>query len=133
MDEVVQGMGSVCEDAIDLREGRHRWILLAHSGREPSRQSVFGRLAGYEDTNDAERLSVDPAMRQVVGGRAIDHNAASTSHVGRFETEILTLSENQMALIPNWLDSESGPGKIGGEDDAILRPARISGHLGNSS
>ena len=24
------------------------------------RQSVFGRLAGYEDTNDAERLSVDP-------------------------------------------------------------------------
>ncbi len=26
------------------------------------RQSVFGRLAGYEDTNDAERLCVDPAM-----------------------------------------------------------------------
>jgi hypothetical protein len=32
------------------------------------RQSVYSRLAGYEDTNDAERLSVDPAMRQVVGG-----------------------------------------------------------------
>jgi hypothetical protein len=27
------------------------------------RQSVFSRLAGYEDTNDAERLSLDPAMR----------------------------------------------------------------------
>ena len=34
------------------------------------RQSVYSRLAGYEDVNDAERLSVDPAMRRVVGGRA---------------------------------------------------------------
>jgi len=32
------------------------------------RQSVFSRLAGYEDTNDAERTSVDPPMRHVVGG-----------------------------------------------------------------
>src|SRR5215471_4383027 len=31
------------------------------------RQSVFGRLAGYEDVNDAEKLSRDPAMRWVVG------------------------------------------------------------------
>jgi len=27
------------------------------------RQSVFGRLAGYEDVNDADRLCRDPAMR----------------------------------------------------------------------
>ena len=27
------------------------------------RQSVFGRLAGYEDVNDAERLALDPVMR----------------------------------------------------------------------
>ena len=33
------------------------------------RQSIYSRLAGYEDVNDAERLSVDPAMRHVVGGR----------------------------------------------------------------
>ena len=26
------------------------------------RQSIFSRLAGYEDTNDAERLSVDPVL-----------------------------------------------------------------------
>ena len=31
------------------------------------RQSVFGRLAGYEDVNDADRLALDPVMRQVVG------------------------------------------------------------------
>ncbi len=29
------------------------------------RQSVFSRLAGYEDTNDAERLCVDPTMSRV--------------------------------------------------------------------
>jgi hypothetical protein len=29
------------------------------------RQSIYSRLAGYEDTNDAERLSQDPAMRGV--------------------------------------------------------------------
>ena len=32
------------------------------------RQSIYSRLAGYEDVNDAERLAVDPAMRHVVGG-----------------------------------------------------------------
>ena len=57
------------------------------------RQSVYSRLAGYEDTNDAERLRVDPAMRQVVGGRAKQRLAASTSEVSRFETEILTSDE----------------------------------------
>lgn len=36
------------------------------------RQSVYSRLAGYEDTNDAERLSVDPAMRHVVGAEAAE-------------------------------------------------------------
>ena len=40
-----------------------------HSMVALMRQSIFSRLAGYEDTNDAERLSVDPTMRHVVGGR----------------------------------------------------------------
>ena len=41
------------------------------------RQSVYGRLAGYEDFNDADQLALDPVMRQVVGGRAVDAQAAS--------------------------------------------------------
>jgi hypothetical protein len=71
------------------------------------RQSIFSRIAGYEDTNDAERLSVDPAMRQIVGGRAVEKNAASTSQMGRFETDILTTPENMSALskLPGkWID-----------------------------
>jgi hypothetical protein len=46
------------------------------------RQSVFGRLAGYEDVNDAERLRHDPAMRWIVGGKAAQGRAASPSQVG---------------------------------------------------
>ena len=34
------------------------------------RQSTFGRLGGYEDVNDADRLGRDPAMRWIVGGPA---------------------------------------------------------------
>jgi hypothetical protein len=71
------------------------------------RQSIFSRLAGYEDTNDAERLSVDPTMRHVVGGRATEHTAASTSQMGRFETEVLTQRGNLKALTKlsgKWID-----------------------------
>jgi Transposase DDE domain group 1 len=72
------------------------------------RQSVFGRLAGYEDVNDAERLCHDPAMRWVVGDRAITGSAASASQMGRFETEWLALPENLAALtdLPGrWIDT----------------------------
>ena len=70
-------------------------------------QSVYSRLAGYEDTNDAERLAFDPAMRQVVGGRAKDRQGASTSQMGRFETEILTAKKNLKAMMDlpgTWID-----------------------------
>jgi hypothetical protein len=74
------------------------------------RQSIYGRLAGYDDVNDAVRLCVDPAMRHVVGGRASQpkKQAASTSEVGRFETEILSTKENLTALMNlsgQWIDT----------------------------
>ena len=53
-----------------------------------------------------ERLRVDPAMRRVVGGRATDKTAASTSQVARFETDILSTSENigtLMYLAGRWI------------------------------
>ena len=62
------------------------------------RQSVFGRLAGYEDVNDAERLRLDPAMRALVGHREVLRHAASTSEMARFETQMLATEENLKAL-----------------------------------
>src|ERR1700726_3844847 len=89
-------------DARTGKNGRHRLAGLL-------RQSVFGRLAGYEDVNDADRLCRDPAMRWVVGGKApMDRAAASASQMGRFETEWLAGSENLAALadLPGqWIDA----------------------------
>ncbi len=98
------GLTEIAE--VCLRDGRNGKNT-RHGLGSKLRQSVFCRLAGYEDTNDAEMLSVDPVMRQVVGGRAVDHTAASTSQMGRFETETLTLPENQVALATlsgKWMD-----------------------------
>ena len=78
----------------DWRTGKNT----QHSVVALLRQSIFSRLAGYEDTNDAERLAIDPTMRQVVGGRASDHQAASTSQMSRFETEVLTQPRNLAEL-----------------------------------
>ncbi len=88
----------------ETRTGKNRRHLLVGL----LRQSVFGRLAGYEDVNDAERLCRDPAMRWVVGDRAITGSAASASQMGRFETEWLAQPENLTALadLPGqWIDT----------------------------
>ena len=83
------------------RNGRHRFVGFL-------RQSVFSRLAGWEDVNDADRLCRDPVMRQLVGGRAVMNGAASASAMGRFETEMLAQPDNLAALIDlpgRWIDA----------------------------
>jgi hypothetical protein len=50
-------------------------------------QSVFGRLAGYENVNDAERLRHDPAMRWIVGGKAPQGRVNSPSQMGRSKAD----------------------------------------------
>ena len=62
------------------------------------RQSVYSRLAGYEDVNDAERLSQDPTFR-LIGSEKIWHRgAALTSRLQTFETEMLAKEENFAGL-----------------------------------
>ena len=71
------------------------------------RQSIYSRLAGYEDVNDAQRLCQDPAMRRVIGDRAKENLAASASEMGRFETQTLSTNENVGALMNlsgEWID-----------------------------
>ena len=78
-----------------------------HGFARQFRQSVFGRLGGYDDVNDADRLSLDPVMRWIVGSHAITKQAASTSQMGRFETDLAT-EENLAALADlsgQWIDS----------------------------
>ncbi len=88
-------------DARTGKNGRHALVGLL-------RQAVFGRLAGYEDVNDAERLRHDPAMRWIVGGKAAKGRAASPSQMGRFETQWLAAPENLGALTDlsgKWIDA----------------------------
>ena len=109
------------------------------------RQSVFGRLGGYEDVNDADRLGRDPAMRWIVGGRAVAKQAASTSQMGRFETEFLAADENLAALVDlsgQWIDlvhSQHPPKAIVLDMDSSVSPTHgdqegtaYNGHFGCS-
>jgi hypothetical protein len=96
--------GDVLSDARTGKNGRHALVGML-------RQSVFGRLAGYEDVNDAQRLRHDPAMRWIVGGKAASDAAASSSQMGRFETHWLTPERNLSALADlsgRWIDSVHG-------------------------
>src|ERR1700730_3465897 len=92
--------GEMLADARTGKNGRHALVAML-------RQSVFGRLAGYEDVNDAERLRHDPAMRWIVGGKAASDCAASPSQMGRFETKWLAAGKN-LSTLPHlsgqWID-----------------------------
>nr|WP_306264821.1 IS1380 family transposase [Pararhizobium sp. IMCC3301] len=125
----------------DNRTGKNsRYQLLAMF-----RQSVFGRIAGYEDVNDATRLARDPVMRLITGQRDFDRHGASESQMGRFETGTLVSKKNLMALTdlggrwidrvqrlrksPNLiLDIDSSVSPVHGEQEA----SAYNGHFGCS-
>ena len=104
LDDALRLTDTAATDLLDSRTGQNT----QHNLEALLRQSIYSRLAGYEDVNDAERLRLDPAMRIIVGGRAKDATAASTSEMARFETETLSTKENLkhlMDLPGKWIDN----------------------------
>ena len=140
------------DDALGLTETANECLQESRSGRNVQhqfvallRQSVYSRLAGYEDTNDAERLSDDPTMRVIVGRRGgPERKAASTNTMSRFETEVLTQDGNVEGLDllnAKWvdgamthtahrrviLDMDSSESPVHGEQEG----ASYNGHFGS--
>ena len=79
------GLGELIEEHLsDSRQGVNKKFPLA----DLLRQSVYSRLAGYEDLNDAVRVSADPTFRLIGSKRNWDRGAALTSTLHGFETEM---------------------------------------------
>jgi hypothetical protein len=94
LDETLGLSGTAAQMLVDWRTGKNT----QHTVSAMVRQSVFSRLAGYEDTNDAERLCVDPTMRQIISGRARNSYAASTSQMGLKHWSLTTLREKLIKI-----------------------------------
>ena len=88
------GVGELVERTLIDPRGRNTQLLLA----DLLRQSAYSRLAGYEDVNDAERLSQDPTFRLIGSEKIWDRGAALTSRLQSFETELLAEEENLAGL-----------------------------------
>jgi len=89
------GFGELIERHLaDSRRGKNTQFPLA----DLLRQSVYSRMAGYEDVNDAERLSQDPTFRLIGSEKIWERGAALTSRLQSFETELLTHEENLAGL-----------------------------------
>src|SRR5215471_12492388 len=89
------GLGDlIAKHLSDARRGKNTQLPLA----DLFRQSIYSRMAGYEDVNDAERLSQDPAFRLIGSDKVWDRGVALTSRLQTFETEMLAEEENFAAL-----------------------------------
>ena len=89
------GLGDlIAKHLTDSRCRRNTQLPLA----DLLRQSVYSRIAGYEDVNDAERLSQDPTFRLIGSEKIWKRGVALTSRLQLFETELLTQEGNLAGL-----------------------------------
>jgi len=84
----------VAQHLTDARRGKNTQLPLA----DLLRQSVYSLIAGYEDVNDAERVSQDPTFRLIGSEKTWDRGAALTSRLQTFETEMLAEEDNFRSL-----------------------------------
>src|SRR5947209_19036624 len=94
LDERLAFGGLIEQHLTDSRRGKNTQFPFA----DLLRQSVYSRLAGYEDLNDAQRLSQDPTFRLIGSEKIWDRGAARTSRLQTFETEMLAAEENLAGL-----------------------------------
>jgi hypothetical protein len=90
LDERLGCSERIAQHLTDPRRGKNTQLPLA----DLLRQSVYSRLAGYEDVNDAERVSQDPTFRLIGSEKIWERGAALTSRLPSFETELLAQDEN---------------------------------------
>ena len=67
--------------------------------RYKGRRGDHSRLAGYEDINDAVRVSADPTFRLLGSKKNWDRGGALTSRLQSLETGMLASEENLIGLI----------------------------------
>ena len=106
------------DDALGLTEVAGDGLVDPRTGKNGQhgltglfRQSIFGRLGGYEDVNDAERLGRDPAMRWIVGGRAVAEAGGIGQSDGPLRDGVWLTDENLAALADlsgQWIDRVHG-------------------------
>jgi hypothetical protein len=84
----------ISQHLTDSRRGKNTQLPLA----DLLRQSVYSRIAGYEEVNDAERLSQDPTFRLIGPEKIWERGAALTSRLQSFETDLLAQEENLAGL-----------------------------------
>jgi len=94
LDERLGLSALIAENIMDDQRGKNTQLPLP----DLLRQSIYSRLAGYEDLNDAERLSQDPTFRLIGSEKIWDRGAALPSRLHWFETEVLTHEENLEGL-----------------------------------
>src|SRR5437867_3244981 len=89
------GLSALIEHHLsDPRTGYNRQFPLP----DLFRQSIYSRLAGYEDTNDAERLAEDPTFRMLASRERRETSVALTSTLHCFETDVVTEERNYQGL-----------------------------------
>ena len=97
----------------ETRTGHNR----LHSIVALSLQSIFGRLAGCEEVNDADRLVWDPVMRQVVGGRGRPAAEPRAPGLWRLRVSGRLLGQNP-----------PGAGQSGMASRRVIPSGRLPGH-----
>ena len=79
------GMGALIEQHLtDTRRGRNTQFPLA----DLLRQSVYSRLAGYEDVNDAERVSARSDLSAHLFNRVLRHTDWNLRSIRRLSNQL---------------------------------------------